>query len=261
VVHPLRIGAAIPPYGPTYDDVRRAALAAEAAGADSLWTWDHFFQSGAREDVAGPNLECMTVLAALAVATRRASLGALVACNSYRNADLHADMARTIDHASDGRFVLGIGAGWFEPDYVEYGYPFGSARDRVEALAAALPRLRSRLGRLVPGPLRGHLPLLIAGGGERLLLRLVAEHADLWNCYGTPAELAHKSAILDEHCAEIGRDPAEIERTVLLEEDEAELAAEYHEAGMTHLIVTLSAPRYDMAQVDRLCAWRDRVAV
>ena len=105
----------------------------------------------------------MTVLAALAVATRRASLGALVACNSYRNADLHADMARTIDHACDGRFVLGIGAGWFEPDYVEYGYPFGSARDRVEALASALPRLRRRLGRLVPGPVRGHLPLLIAG--------------------------------------------------------------------------------------------------
>jgi probable F420-dependent oxidoreductase len=260
VSHPLRIGAAIPPYGPTYDDVRRAALAAEAAGADSLWTWDHFFQSGAAEDPGGPNLECMTVLAALADATGRASIGALVACNSYRNPDLHADMARTIDHASEGRFVLGIGAGWYEPDYAQYGYPFGSARERVEALASDLPRLRSRLRRLTPGPVRGHLPLLIAGGGERLLLRLVAEHADLWNCYGTPAELAHKSAILDEHCADIGRDPAEIERTVLLEEDEALLADGYLKVGMTHLIVTLSAPRYDVTQVERLCAWRDRLA-
>ena len=213
-----------------------------------------------REDVAGPNLECMTVLAALAVATQRASLGALVACNSYRNADLHADMARTIDHACDGRFVLGIGAGWFEPDYTEYGYSFGNARERVEALGEALPRMRRSLGRLNPGPVRGHLPLLIAGGGERLLLRLVAEHADLWNCYGTPAELAHKNAILDEHCAEVGRDPAEIERTVLLEDDEAALADGYHEAGMTHLIVTLAAPDYDVAQIEQLCAWRDRVA-
>ena len=240
--HPLRIGAAIPPYGPAYDDVRRAAQAAEAAGADSLWTWDHFFQSGDREDPAGPNFECMTMLAALAGATSRASLGALVACNSYRNPDLHADMARTIDHASGGRFVLGIGAGWFEPDYVEYGYAFGSARDRVDALAAALPRLRDRLRRLSPQPVRGHLPLMIAGGGERILLRLVAEYADLWNCYGTPAEMAHKNAILDEHCASVGRDPDEIERTVLLEDDEADLADGYHKAGMTHLIVTLSAP-------------------
>jgi probable F420-dependent oxidoreductase len=260
VPHPLRIGAAIPPYGPTYADVRRAAQAAEAAGADSLWTWDHFFQSGASEDPAGPNLECMMVLGALAGATSRASLGALVACNSYRNPDLHADMARTIDHVSGGRFVLGIGAGWFERDYAEYGYVYGSSRDRAEALAEALPRVRERLRRLVPPPVRGHLPLLVAGGGERLLLRLVAEHADLWNCYGTPAELAHKSAILDEHCARLGRDPGEIERTVLLEDDEATLADGYRKAGMTHLIVTLAAPRYDLAQLERLCAWRDRLA-
>ena len=259
--HPLRIGAAIPPYGPTYDHMRRAALAAEAAGADSLWTWDHFFQSGAAEDPAGPNFECMAVLAALAGATSRASLGALVACNSYRNADLHADMARTIDHISDGRFVLGIGAGWFEPDYREYGYAFGSAGDRVGALAEALPRMRRRLDRLNPGPVRGHLPLLVAGGGERVLLRLVAEHADIWNCYGTPAEMAHKNAILDDHCAEIGRDPAEIERSVLLEGDEALMADGYHEAGMTHLILTIDAPGYDTTQLERLCAWRDQVAV
>ncbi len=120
--------------------------------------------------------------------------------------------------------------------------------------------MRERLRRLAPPPVRGHLPLLVAGGGERVLLRLVAEHADLWNCYGTPAELAHKSAILDEHCASLGRDPAEIERTVLLEDDEATLADGYHKAGMTHLIVTLAAPRYDLAQLERLCAWRDRVA-
>jgi probable F420-dependent oxidoreductase len=260
VPHPLRIGAAIPPYGPTFDDIRRAALDVEATGADSLWTWDHFFQSSEDEDPQGPNLECMMVLGALAVATTRVQLGALVACNSYRNPDLHADMARTIDHASGGRFVLGIGAGWFERDYAEYGYEFGTAGERAQALAEALPRMRDRLRRLEPGPVGDRLPLLVAGGGERVMLRLVAEHADLWNCYGTPAELAHKSAILDGHCARLGRDPAEIERTVLLDDDETRFADGYLEAGMTHLIVTLSAPRYDVAELERLCAWRDRQA-
>ena len=120
--------------------------------------------------------------------------------------------------------------------------------------------MRDRLARLSPQPVHGHLPLLVAGGGERILLGLVAEYADLWNCYGTPAEMAHKNAILDEHCASIGRDPDEIERTVLLEDDEATLAEDYHKAGMTHLIVTLDAPRYDIAQLEQLCAWRDRVA-
>jgi probable F420-dependent oxidoreductase len=260
VPHPLRIGAAIPPYGPTFDDIRRAALDVEATGADSLWTWDHFFQSSEDEDPDGPNLECMMVLGALAVATTRVQLGALVACNSYRNPDLHADMARTIDHASGGRFVLGIGAGWFQRDYAEYGYDFGTAAERAHALAEALPRVRERLRRLTPGPVGDRLPLLVAGGGERLMLRLVAEHADLWNCYGTPAELAHKGAILDGHCARLGRDPAEIERTVLLDDDETRFADGYLEAGMTHLIVTLSAPRYDVAELERLCAWRDRQA-
>jgi alkanesulfonate monooxygenase SsuD/methylene tetrahydromethanopterin reductase-like flavin-dependent oxidoreductase (luciferase family) len=120
--------------------------------------------------------------------------------------------------------------------------------------------MRARLRRLAPAPLRGRIPLLVAGGGERVMLALVAEHADLWNCYGTPAELAHKSAILDEHCARIGRDPGEIERTVLLDDDETAFADGYLKAGMTHLIVTLSAPRYDVAQLERLCAWRDRQA-
>ena len=192
------------------------------------------------------------VLGALAVATSRASLGALVACNSYRNPDLHADMARTIDHVSDGRFVLGIGAGWFDRDYEEYGYEVGSAGDRAQELAEALPRMRARMRRANPGPVRGAMPLLVAGGGERVMLRLVAEHADLWNCYGprgAGAQERDPRRALRAHRARPGRDRAH--RAARGRRDR--FADGYLKAGMTHLIVTLSAPRYDVAQLER-CA-------
>ena len=149
--YPLRIGAAIPPYGPTFDDIRRAALDVEATGADSLWTWDHFFQSSEDEDPDGPNLECMMVLGALAVATTRVQLGALVACNSYRNPDLHADMARTIDHASGGRFVLGIGAGWFSATTRSTATTSAPPPSACTRLAEALPRVRERCAGSRPG--------------------------------------------------------------------------------------------------------------
>lgn len=234
-------------------ELRDAWRRAESIGVDSIWTWDHFFPLYGEPDA--DHFEGWTILTAMAADTERAKLGMLVTCNSYRNPELLADMARTADHVSGGRMYLGIGAGWFERDYAEYGYEFGTAPGRLRKLRDDLPRLKERLGKLSPAPI-GDLPLLIGGSGEKVTLKLTAEHADAWNSFGPPEVFAHKNAVLDNWCAEIGRDPAEIERTVAIGPDEIDQLDAFLDAGATHLIVMTGHP-FDMDPVEALIARRD----
>jgi alkanesulfonate monooxygenase SsuD/methylene tetrahydromethanopterin reductase-like flavin-dependent oxidoreductase (luciferase family) len=171
---------------------------------------------------------------------------------TYRNPDLLADIARTVDHVSGGRVILGVGSGWARRDYAEYGYPFDTPAERVTRLEEGIGRIRRRLGRLVPPPL-GPMPLLVGAGGPRRGLGVVARHADMWNWFGTPREWSERSAMLDDRCAREGRDPREIERSVLVEVPAAGRWREYAEVGCDLLVVGLPAP-FDLRPVERLVA-------
>jgi probable F420-dependent oxidoreductase len=250
----FRVGVQLQPQHCTMAQLRAAAREVESIGADSLWTWDHFFPLSGDPD--GAHFEGWTALTAFACDTSRVQLGHLVTCNSYRNPELLADMARTVDHVSNGRVILGIGSGWFERDYERYGYPFGTARSRLRDLEGALPRIRERLRRLNPPPAH-RMPILIGGDGEKVTLRLVAEHADMWNGFGPPEDYARRNAILDDWCAKAGRDPAAIERTVLVDERaDVERADDFVRAGATHLVLGVDAP-FDLDLARRLVAKRD----
>jgi probable F420-dependent oxidoreductase len=201
------------------------------------------------------------MLGAWAEQTSRIEIGALVSCNSYRNPELLADMARTVDHMSDGRLILGIGSGWKQKDYDEYGYEFGTAGRRLDDLASAMPRIKTRLAKLNPAPTRD-IPVLIGGGGEKKTLRLVADYADIWHSFSDSSTYPAKSEVLARHCADVGRDPATIERSAgvsgngldaLLAEADA-LA----DLGVTMLTVGANGPDYDLTSAEALCSWRDR---
>jgi probable F420-dependent oxidoreductase len=242
------VGVQLHPQATTVEEMRTAWSAADALGVDSIWVWDHFYPLYG--DPEASHFEAYTLLSAMAADTEHAHIGALVTCNSYRNPNLLADMARTIDHISNGRFVLGLGAGWFDRDYREYGYEYGTPASRLRDLARDLPVIMDRLGRLEPPP-RGRLPIMVGGGGEKVTLRLVAEHADAWNSFGPPENYAHKNRVLDEWCERVDRKPQQIERTVGINVTEVDNWQAYLDAGADHLIVMLGSP-FDLAPVERL---------
>jgi alkanesulfonate monooxygenase SsuD/methylene tetrahydromethanopterin reductase-like flavin-dependent oxidoreductase (luciferase family) len=208
----------------------RAGMRAEELGFDTLWTWDHVLAIFG--DPQQPIFEGYTALAALAQATRRVRLGLFVGANTFRNPGLAAKAITTIDHISGGRAMMGLGGAWFEAEHRAFGIDFGSGfGERLDWLAEAVPAARTLLdggevtsapgGRyafdhltIEPRPIQPHLPIMIGGGGEQKTLRIVARHADLWNVFGTPETVARKDEILRRHCVEVGRDQAEIERSL-----------------------------------------------
>ncbi|MEA2537273.1 MAG: hypothetical protein QOF11_1507 [Chloroflexota bacterium] len=208
---------------------RAAALEADAAGWDSLWTWDHLMaiQGPWRQ----PIFEGWTTLAAWAALTERVRLGLMVGANTFRNPGLTAKLATTLDHISEGRAILGIGGAWFEREHDAHGIDFGaSVGERLDRLDEAVgiirrlldgesvdhagPAYRFHEAEHLPRPIQAHLPILIGGSGPKKTLRSVARHADAWNTSGTLEEVAARDAILREHCLAVGRDHTEIERTV-----------------------------------------------
>jgi probable F420-dependent oxidoreductase len=241
----FKVGVSLHPQQCSIAQLRAAWREADELGVDTLWTWDHFFPLYGDPD--GPHFEGWSLLAAMAVDTSRARFGPLVTCNSYRNPDLLADMARTVDQLSGGRLILGLGAGWFERDYQEYDYEFGTAPGRLRALAQSLPRIKERLSRLNPPP-AGPLPILIGGGGEKVTLRLVAEHADMWNTFGPLDNFSHKNQVLNEWCSRVGRDPAGIERTVMVKAHDIPNIDAYLDAGGQHFIIGAGQP-FDLSPV------------
>jgi probable F420-dependent oxidoreductase len=253
--HPLRVGVQLHPQHTTYENYAEAVRRAEEIGVDTIFNWDHFFPLYG--DPQGNHFEGWTLLTAMATLTKRARIGCLVTCNTYRNPALLADMSKTVDHISGGRLILGIGAGWFERDYKEYGYDFGTAGSRLAALDEALPIIKHRWEVDVPQPIQQPIPILIGGGGEKKTLRITARYADIWHGFGDAETLAHKLEVLDNWCKEIGRNPAEIERSTETKADSSDAQRDaLLKAGVTHLIIGMQAP-WDFAAIERLVRWRD----
>ena len=251
---PVRLGVQVQPQHATYAKIRDTVREVEDLGVDILFNWDHFFPLSGEPD--GLHFEAWTELGSWAELTSRVEFGTLVNCNSYRNPDLQADMARTLDHISGGRFIFGTGSGWFERDYDEYGYEFGTAGQRLDALAEALPRIEARWAKLNPAPTR-KIPVMIGGGGEKKTLRLVAKHADIWHSFSEPEVLSRKLGILGEHCDAVGRDINEIEISTELGKKDEHYADEIHALGATMYTIGIGGPDYDLTHVKRWLRWRD----
>jgi probable F420-dependent oxidoreductase len=259
---PIRIAAQLHPQHGSWRSLRDAAVRSEELGYDILYTWDHFSPLYGEPD--GAHFECWSLLAAWAEATRRIELGPLVACNSYRNPNLLADIARTVDHVSGGRVILGLGAGWFRRDYDRYGYDFATRGRRIRALGRAVPTIVERLASLNPPPMR-RMPILIAGTGRTLTLPIVARHADAWHAAfpERPEELEPVVDALLAQCSAIARDPREIEWSVGVEPDDLdrfveEDAERYVAMGFTQFTLGFNGPSWTVERGHPFLEWRDR---
>jgi F420-dependent oxidoreductase-like protein len=305
--HPVRFGIQTGQQNLAWEEIRDVWQKADAWGYDSLWGFDHFYPIFV--DPEGPCLEAWTMLSALAQATRRAHVGLLVSGNTYRHPCVTAKMAATVDHVSGGRLNLGIGAGWFELEHRSFGIDFKTVPGRLQALDEALQIIRGMFtqprttvhGRHytvtdaigLPKPLQQpHPPIMIGGTGEKILLRIVAKHADMWNAGASAERMRELGQVIARHGERVRRDTGRIEKTVTMplcyraapereqfvchlmarmRQTTPELArretmignkqecldtvGRYVEAGVTHFIFMLFAPLF----VDEIQAFAEEV--
>ena len=244
----------------TIDQFRSVWRVADEAGFDHCWCMDHLATLGPQDD--GPIFEAWTLLAGMAVATSRTRIGCMVTGNTYRHPAVLAKAAVTVDHLSGGRLEFGLGAGWAENEHTMLGLPFGTRKDRADRLEEACEVIRSLwtqqrtsfagthyklIGAVAePKPVQQpHPPIWIGGSGRQRTLRITARYADVWNAAGgSPEDVAEVSAVLDQRCAEIGRDPAQIRRSVQVRVPEAtdellDLARSYRTVGITDIVLVL----------------------
>jgi F420-dependent oxidoreductase-like protein len=230
---PLALGVHIGQQNLSMDEMRALWTRCDEAGVDWISVWDHLYEAPPAGGTA-PHFEAVATLAALACDTTNARIGCLVFCTQYRSPGVLAKVATTLDHLSDGRFELGLGAGWHDQEAKAYGIDFPSVGKRLSALEESTQIIKSMLSNerttfsgeyfsvedasCLPPPVNGHLPIWIGGVGEKRTLRMAARYGDGWNAaYITPKEFKRLSGVLDEWCEKEGRDPAEIERGVNLQ--------------------------------------------
>lgn len=228
----VKIGFLLWPQTGSWPAMRDAAVRADQAGAASLWTWDHLMSIVGPAE--GPILEGWSILSGWSQVTERATLGLMVAANTFRNPGLTAKLATTLDHLSGGRAVLGIGGAWFEREHQAFGFDFGSGfGERLDRLDESVMLLRRLLdgetvthdgpvypmkdALVAPRPIQPRLPIMIGGSGPKKTLRTLARYGDQWNAMGRPEKLAESDAILRAHCEAFGRDHREIERTTTVD--------------------------------------------
>jgi alkanesulfonate monooxygenase SsuD/methylene tetrahydromethanopterin reductase-like flavin-dependent oxidoreductase (luciferase family) len=247
----LKLGILLWSQAAAWPDFLAAAKRVDQLGYDHLWTWDHLYAIFG--DPYQPIFEGYTTLAAWAIATERTRLGLLVGANTLRNPSLVAKMIATIDHASNGRAICGLGGAWFEHEHEHDGYDFGSGfGQRLDWLDEAVGDVRRLLdgeevtsgagGRYAfdgaihhPEPVQGHVPIMIGGSGEKKTLRTVARYADMWNGMGPLDVMRHKVDVLRGHCEAVGRDVAEIEFTLGLKVTIRDSQAEAERVWREHM--------------------------